>query len=134
MEHAITFQAGSSGGFEIGGTVATSGIVLHPAVAGRPPSIASFGSEANSALALAAKGNAPIILQSPLVANREVKLSQPVKLPVYVVATLPECTRELDQAMASVTDAVAPTYNGALRGGGSSHIPVFCNGVAWTAH
>jgi hypothetical protein len=37
-------------------------------------------------------------------------------------------------AMAAVTDATSPTYNATLTGGGAVHIPVFCNGTAWTAH
>jgi len=35
---------------------------------------------------------------------------------------------------AYVTDAVAPTYLGALTGGGTVVTPVFYNGTAWVAH
>lgn len=34
----------------------------------------------------------------------------------------------------SVSDAATPSYNGAVVGGGSNVIPVFCNGSTWTAH
>jgi hypothetical protein len=60
--------------------------------------------------------------------------SYPVVLPVYRVATLPVCGASLRGAMASVSDATNPTYNGSLTGGGGATIPVFCNGSAWTAH
>jgi len=36
--------------------------------------------------------------------------------------------------MTYVTDATAPTYNGALIGGGTTVIPVFYNGTAWVSH
>lgn len=53
----------------------------------------------------------------------------------YTVATLPTCnanTRGIDNFF--VTDATAPTYNGALTGGGAVIVPVFCSGTAWTSH
>ena len=58
-------------------------------------------------------------------------------LPGSTVAGLPACTASLAGIMRHVTDASAPTYNGALTGGGvgpAASIPVFCNGTAWTAH
>lgn len=58
----------------------------------------------------------------------------PVVLPSYTVATLPACNGPYKGGMAYVTDATAPTYNGILTGGGAVIIPVFCNGVAWSAH
>jgi hypothetical protein len=70
-------------------------------------------------------GTAPIFMEGP------------VQLLVFTVATLPACSTALQNSMVSVSDAVTPTYNGALTGGGSgaaAHIPVFCNGTAWTAH
>lgn len=57
-----------------------------------------------------------------------------VTLPVYTVATLPACAAGNKNTMAAVSDATAPTYNGALTGGGTVDIPVFCNGTSWTAH
>lgn len=52
----------------------------------------------------------------------------------YTVATLPPCSSGAANNLAVVSDATAPTYNGALTGGGAVHIPVFCNGTSWTAH
>ena len=49
----------------------------------------------------------------------------------YTVATLP--TGALGDT-AFVTDAVAPTYLGALTGGGSVACPVFHNGTNWVSH
>ena len=49
----------------------------------------------------------------------------------YTVATLPGGTAGMT---AYVTDAVAPTYLGALTGGGTVKCPVFYNGTAWVSH
>lgn len=48
----------------------------------------------------------------------------------YTVATLPAGTVGM---RAHVTDATAPTYNGALTGGGAVVVPVFYNGTAWVS-
>lgn len=64
----------------------------------------------------------------------ELIAGQPVVLPSYTVAALPSCTDALRGAMAFVTDANTPTYNGPLIGGGSSAVPVACNGRGWSAH
>lgn len=50
----------------------------------------------------------------------------------YTVATLP--TAGTAGRMAYVTDATAPTYLGALTGGGAVVVPVFDNGTAWISH
>ena len=57
-----------------------------------------------------------------------------VILPVSTVAALPACNSSSAGEMRSVSDATAPTYNGALSGGGTVKVPVFCNGTAWTSH
>jgi hypothetical protein len=49
----------------------------------------------------------------------------------YTVATLPAGTQG---DMAYVTDATAPTYLGALTGGGAVVCPVFYNGTIWVSH
>ncbi len=54
-----------------------------------------------------------------------------VRLKNYTVATLPIGVLG-DTAI--VTDATAPTYLGALVGGGAVKCPVFFNGVAWVSH
>lgn len=53
------------------------------------------------------------------------------RLPVYTVATLPAGATAGDKAY--VTDATAPTYLGALTGGGAVVCPVFYNGSAWVS-
>ena len=58
----------------------------------------------------------------------------PLVLKDYTVGTLPTCDTALKFAMAAVTDATAPTYNGALTGGGNVIVPVFCNGTVWSSH
>lgn len=57
-----------------------------------------------------------------------------MKLPIKTVATLPTCNSGEAGVMMAVSDAASPSYNGTLTGGGSSEIPVFCNGSAWTSH
>jgi len=57
-----------------------------------------------------------------------------VKLAVKTVGTLPTCNSGNAGLMLAVSDAASPTYNGSLTGGGSTEIPTFCNGSAWTAH
>jgi hypothetical protein len=54
--------------------------------------------------------------------------------PAYTVSTLPACAAATKYQMMVVTDALTPTYNGALTGGSSTVIPVFCNGTSWTSH
>jgi hypothetical protein len=64
-----------------------------------------------------------------------VGVSLPLQFPVYSVATLPTCNSGNQYSMAAVSDQNGtPTYNGALTGGGTIKIPVFCNGTTWTAH
>lgn len=53
-----------------------------------------------------------------------------VKTGGYTVGTLPAGTVGM---RAYVTDATAPTYNGALTGGGAVTVPVFYNGAAWVS-
>lgn len=53
--------------------------------------------------------------------------------PARTVATLPAASAALKGARSFVTDATAPTFLGALTGGGMVVCPVFCNGTAWVA-
>lgn len=55
-------------------------------------------------------------------------------LTVLTVGTLPICDAGTEGRYNTISDATAPTYNATLTGGGSIHIPVYCNGTAWTAH
>jgi hypothetical protein len=58
-------------------------------------------------------------------------LDTPITLKGYTVATLPAGTQG-DTAF--VTDATAPTYLGALTGGGTVLTPVFRNATIWVSH
>ncbi len=55
-----------------------------------------------------------------------------MRLKAYTVATLPAAGTA--GRMAYVTDATAPTYRGALVGGGAVACPVFDNGATWESH
>lgn len=57
-------------------------------------------------------------------------MAQPLRLKTYTVGTLPTGA-EGDTAY--VTDATAPTYLGALTGGGAVKCKVFYNGSAWVS-
>jgi hypothetical protein len=61
---------------------------------------------------------------------RNVIIDNTLQLKGFTVATLPAGTVGM---RAYVTDATAPTYNGALTGGGAVTIPVFYNGAAWVS-
>lgn len=50
------------------------------------------------------------------------------------VSSLPSCGSGTSGSFASVTDAQSANYNQSVSGGGSTHIPVFCNGSNWVAH
>ena len=63
--------------------------------------------------------------------NARTKFGGVAQLKNYTVGTLPVGT-EGDTAY--VTDATAPTYLGALVGGGAVKCPVFFNGTIWVSH
>lgn len=65
-----------------------------------------------------------------------VTFSSLIALKAYTVAGLAAvpCVAGRTGNMAYVTDATAPTYNGALTGGGTVKVPVFCDGTTWTSH
>lgn len=64
-------------------------------------------------------------------ANVALNVTGGIKTSGYTVATLPTGVTGL---MAYVTDALAPTYNTTIVGGGAITVPVFYNGAAWVAH
>lgn len=51
-----------------------------------------------------------------------------------IVSTLPSCTSSNVGQLYVVTDALSPTYGGALTGGSSTVALALCNGSAWLAH
>ncbi len=59
---------------------------------------------------------------------------QQLRVSLYTVAALPPCNPGLEGQMGGVSDATAAIYNGIPRGGGSLHLPVYCNGTAWVMH
>ena len=66
-----------------------------------------------------------------LLASGSRALTGPIRLQGYTVATLP--TAGTAGRVAYVTDATAPTYLGALTGGGAVVCKVFDNGTAWVS-
>ena len=61
------------------------------------------------------------------------KFSQ-LQVSIYTVATLPTCNSSFEGQMEGVSDAVSPSYLATVTGGGSTHVPVYCNGTTWVAH
>lgn len=55
---------------------------------------------------------------------------------VYSAATnpVPTCNAGLSGTLIEVSDATAPTYNGAYTSGGAVKVPLFCDGTAWSTH
>ena len=59
----------------------------------------------------------------------------PVRMATATVATLPACAVATKNAVMAVSDQNgAPTYRGALTGGGAIAVLAFCNGASWEAH
>jgi hypothetical protein len=85
------------------------------------PAISANGAASNISIQLLPKGTGVIVAGAP------------VQLQAFTVATLPAASAN-NHCMAVVTDAVSPTYNGTLTGGGSITVPVFSNGAVWLAH
>lgn len=102
---------GASGGYGVQGTNAgftnVTGTTFSSNVSGPQSTIAGYASFSNS----------PGIALS------------------YTVSTLPACN-SLSQFYPPVwvTDALSPTYNATLTGGGTVKTLAGCNGVSWTAH
>jgi hypothetical protein len=95
------------------------------------------GTSAGGAVILAASATTGAPATAVTVNNNAVTtFAKPPVLPVYTVATLPATAANgmVQGAHAVVTDATAPTYLGALTGGGAVVCPVFYNGTAWVSH
>jgi hypothetical protein len=98
-------------------------VVVTGAAAGSPPAIQASGADSSINLKLAARGAG------------QIKFESVMNLPGYTVSTLPPCNATYNGGIAYVTDfSGTPLYNGALTGGGTTAVPVFCNGSKWTAH
>jgi hypothetical protein len=59
---------------------------------------------------------------------------QQLQVGLYTVATLPACNSSFEGQLEGVTDAASPAYLATVTGGGSVHVPVYCNGTSWVAH
>lgn len=59
---------------------------------------------------------------------------QQLRVSLYTVGKLPPCNAGFEGQMEGVTDATVATYNATPQGGGSLHLPVYCNGSAWVMH
>ncbi len=57
-----------------------------------------------------------------------------LQVAVSTVSALLPCSSATEGQMAGVTDAASPSYLATVVGGGSVHVPVYCNGTNWVAH
>ena len=102
-----------------GGTLNASSSMVYPA-AGIPN---STGSAWGSSYSVTGTGTNVVLDNKPTI-------KEPIIGTGYTVATLPAGTIGM---RTYVTDALAPTFLGALTGGGAIKAPVFHNGTAWVA-
>jgi hypothetical protein len=127
---AISFLGGNAFGTNsAGGTVTISGGTGTGNVAG--------GSIVFKTARAGSTGTTAGTLANALtIGTGAVTVDMPLRLTGYTVATLPSTAANgmVTGAMAYVTDATAPTYLGALTGGGAVTCPVFYNGSAWVSH
>ncbi len=106
--------------------------VMGGSTAGNAVTLSPQGSDTTVPLLLADKGGAGIIVQS---GASQIARFGPSGLTVFpgTVAGLGACTAALEGTRAGVRDATAPTFLGALVGGGAVHSPAYCNGTTWVA-
>jgi hypothetical protein len=110
---ALNANSGASPQLTLGiGSNVTGGIKIDASGAGSSASLALRG------------GSAAGVTANPFVQF----------LNAYTVATLPTCISGLAGALAYVSDALSPSWNATLSGGGSTKTLALCNGSSWTAH
>ena len=63
-----------------------------------------------------------------------VNVFQQLQVSLFTVSGLPACNSSFEGQLEGVTDAVSPAYLATVIGGGSVHVPVYCNGTSWVAH
>jgi hypothetical protein len=75
----------------------------------------------------------------PLVLGTNAQLNWEISIPglltpltTFTVALLPACT-SYEDSITVVSDAASPAFLTAVTGGGSTRVPVFCNGTSWVA-
>lgn len=80
-------------------------------------------------------GNAgAMVTQQFMDGTKRTGFGGPIQLATATVAALPTCNATYQDTMMVATDTAAPTYRGALTGGGTVRTPVYCDGASWTAH
>lgn len=108
----------------------TAGGILNIA-AGRGTGTAAGGELRLQTSAPTTSGSAAGTLTTRVaISGTAITASLPIVLKSYTVSTLPT---GVEGMRAYVTDATAPTYLGALTGGGAVKCPVFYNGSAWVS-
>ena len=113
---------------QIGGFFGLTGVAdALPASLASSALIADNGTSTSNILTL--RDNATNVFQ--VIDGGVVVLGNTIRLKVYTVATLPS---GVVGDMAYVSDALAPTYNATVTGGGAIKIPVFFDGTNWTCH
>jgi hypothetical protein len=97
----------------------------------------TFGSSGNAAIAYNG-GSGKLQLGDPTLNSGNGTLAYAQWFPGIFYAAggtaLPSCTGGLKGTVAIVSDATAPTYNGAYTSGGAVPALVLCNGSNWTTH
>lgn len=138
---AVQYYSSANGSFVVSNTAAANGVQLQPTVAGQSPVLSAFGSDTNVSLVLQAQGSGEVVAQSQINAQGGLFVGKPaqfgdiVRLRAYTVATLPACNATTIDAIATVVDASAPTWRGAVSGGGGVRTPVYCDGGGvWTTN
>jgi len=79
------------------------------------------------------QGGGTLVLQAANTFSGVNKFQQ-LQISISTVATLPPCNASFEGQMEGVSDAVSPSYLATVTGGGSVHVPVYCNGTSWVAH
>jgi hypothetical protein len=85
---------------------------------GAEPGLQATGADTDIDITLKPKGLGTVNCQTP------------VKFPAYTVATLPAVASNLN-CRAFVTDSSVTTFNSVVAGGGSTRVPVWCDGANW---
>jgi len=77
--------------------------------------------------------NGQVIIGSSEINNEFIIAHTLANRTIYTAATLPVFSSAY-RVYASVSDALSPTYLGALVGGGAVNCPVYWNGTNWITH
>lgn len=144
FEDTGTFYGGPAGKGRAFGTLYPGGatgafVSATPAFGANAPTLSVLGA-ANSDLLLRSSGTGGVTLGNEASTFLTAKptgitVGGTLQLTLTTVGSLPPCNAKSNGSMAAVSDAAgAPTYNGAVVGGGANSLPVYCNGASWTMH